>query len=363
MNKEIKLSKTVSDYYFGKNSFSKLKSLVNLLPSGNNYNVFVIDIYFKNNNYLKLDFILSNDIVFYYDTKVEPSVDIINDYVKLIREKKEFTNPNAIIGIGGGCTLDVTKAISNLLTNPGLAQDYQGWDLLQNKGIYKIGVPTISGTGAEASRTCVMMNYEKNLKMGMNSQYSLFDVLILDPMLTKTVKRDQYFYSAMDTYIHCIESLNGKYRHQMTDSYSKEALRLCDEVFNSNDMMTYENREKIMIASFLGGSSIANTYVGLIHPFSAGLSVVFGYHHCYANCLVIDVMEEFYPDEHKIFRTYLDNQNIELPKNILSNIDDETYEHLYKSTIIHEKPLENALGSDFKSILTFEKVKSIFSKI
>ena len=82
MNKEIKLSKTVSDYYFGKNSFSKLKSLVNLPPIANTFNVFVIDIYFKNNNYLKLDFILSNDIVIYYDTKVEPSVDIINDYVK-----------------------------------------------------------------------------------------------------------------------------------------------------------------------------------------------------------------------------------------------------------------------------------------
>lgn len=59
--------------------------------------------------------------------------------------------PVAIIGMGGGCTLDTAKAISNLLTNGGKAEDYQGWDLVKVPGIYKIGIPTISGTGAESS--------------------------------------------------------------------------------------------------------------------------------------------------------------------------------------------------------------------
>jgi 3-deoxy-alpha-D-manno-octulosonate 8-oxidase len=58
---------------------------------------------------------------------------------------------------------DTGKAVSNLLRNPGNAEDYQGWDLVKNPGVYKIGVPTISGTGAEASRTCVMTNPKNGL--------------------------------------------------------------------------------------------------------------------------------------------------------------------------------------------------------
>ena len=110
---------------------------------------------------------------------------------------KQDNKPVAVIAIGGGSTLDTVKAVSNLLNNPGVAEDYQGWDLVKNPGIYKIGVPTISGTGAEASRTCVMTNYKKNLKLGMNSEFTIYDQLILDSDLSKTVPRDQYFYTAM----------------------------------------------------------------------------------------------------------------------------------------------------------------------
>ena len=49
--------------------------------------------------------------------------------------------------------MDVAKAISNLLTNQGQAEDYQGWDLVPNPGIFKIGIPTLSGSGSEATRT------------------------------------------------------------------------------------------------------------------------------------------------------------------------------------------------------------------
>ena len=47
----------------------------------------------------------------------------------------------AIVGIGGGITLDAAKAVSNLLTNGGQAADYQGWDLVKVPGIFKVGVP------------------------------------------------------------------------------------------------------------------------------------------------------------------------------------------------------------------------------
>lgn len=97
--------------------------------------------------------------------------------------------------------------LTYLLTNPGKAEDYQGWDLVKISGVYKVGISTLSGTGAETTRTCVMISETK--KMGMNSDLTMFDQIILDPNLLKTVPLDQEFYTGMDCYIHCVESLHG----------------------------------------------------------------------------------------------------------------------------------------------------------
>ncbi len=66
--------------------------------------------------------------------------------------------------------MDLAAAVSLMMTNPGRAQDYQGWDLVKVPGVYKVGVPTISGTGAEVSRTCVFIRTRR--KLGMNSDFT-----------------------------------------------------------------------------------------------------------------------------------------------------------------------------------------------
>jgi 3-deoxy-alpha-D-manno-octulosonate 8-oxidase len=210
-----------------------------------------------------------------------------------------------------------------------------------------------------------MTNVKSGLKLGMNSDYTIYDQLILDPNLTKTVPKEQYFYTGMDTYIHSFESLNGSFRHTVGDAFAREAIRLCKEVFHSKDMKSDENREKLMTASYLGGCAIANSFVGVVHPFSAGLSVVFKIHHCEANCITMRGMKEFYPNEYNEFFEMASKQGIEIPtlRKYITDIDEDTFKKLYDSTIIHEKPLINALGENFKNILTYEKVKEIFTKM
>lgn len=355
-------SKNVLHYMFGQGALNNLEDILNKRNSKNNYVVYFIDEYFKSNDLLKRIPIKNEDVVFFVQTKIEPKTEFMNEYRDILVSKNK-NNPKAIVAIGGGCTLDTGKAVANLLTNSGNAEDYQGWDLVKNPGVYKIGVPTISGTGAEASRTCVMTNPKTGLKLGMNSDFTIYDQLILDPDLTKTVPREQYFYTGLDTYIHSFESLNGKYRNAIGDAFARQAITLCREVFLSNDMMSDENREKIMIASYLGGCAIANSFVGVVHPFSAGLSVVLDIHHCIGNCITMNAMEEFYPKEYEEFNLMAEKQGIKIPKGIASNLDEETYKKLYNSTVIHEKPLSNALGDNFKEILTLEKVTQVFKRM
>jgi len=355
-------SKNILNYMFGKGAIDNLYLILNDKKSENEYVIYYIDEYFGNSELVKQLPIKKEDELFFVQTKDEPKTQFINKFRDLLVERNK-NNPKAIVSIGGGATLDTGKAVANLLTNDGDAEDYQGWDLVKNPGIYKIGIPTISGTGAEGSRTCVMTNVKSGLKLGMNSDFTIYNQLILDPDLTKSVPREQYFYTGMDTYLHCIESLNGEFRNAIGDAYSRQAIELCREVFLSDDMMSDANREKLMIASYFGGCAIANSFVGVIHPFSAGLSVVLDTHHCIGNCITMNAMEEFYPKEFKEFNEMAKKQGIEISKGIAANLDDETYLKLYNSTVIHEKPLSNALGDSFKEQLTLEKVTEIFKRM
>jgi 3-deoxy-alpha-D-manno-octulosonate 8-oxidase len=349
--------KNIKDIYFGEGSLKELLNK-NIFPHNYKSKLFFIDKFFKKTSIFK-KFISNKDTFFYVDTDSEPSTDSID---KIIYDLKKKNKPDVIIGIGGGSTLDTAKAISNLLNNLGPSEKYQGWDLLKKEGVFKIGIPTISGTGAESSRTSVLINFRKKIKLGMNSRFSIFDKLILDPNLTKTVPKNQFFYTGMDTYIHSFESLHGSYKNSLADLYSKEAIKLVVQVFDSRNIKSKKNRKNLMLASYLGGLSISMSMVGVVHPLSASLSVIFGIHHCLANCIVMRAIKEFYPYNYNEFWHLAKKQRIFIPRLNLK-YNKILFNKLIKSTLIHKKPLQNALGKNYKKILNSAKLTELFKKM
>jgi 3-deoxy-alpha-D-manno-octulosonate 8-oxidase len=355
----MKNSINVARYILGNGAIKELANLLQPKRQGGGKVIFCLDYFFKTSPLVDTLPIQADDAVIFIDSSSEPKTTYIDSLVVPLTQDTY----SAVVGIGSGCTLDISKAISNLLGNGGRAADYQGWDLLKKPGVYKIGIPTLSGTGAETSRTCVMTNPETHLKLGMNSDYTMFDQLILDPDLTKTAPRQQYFYTGMDAYMHAMEMLNGRFRNALSDAFAAQAITLCEQVFLSDDMQDDVNREKLMAASYLGGSAIANSMVGLVHPLSAGLSVVLGTPHALSNCLVLNVLEKFYPKEFCNLQKFLTKQKINLPIGLTKNLSEDDFNRLYDASIVHEKPLTNALGPEFRNVMTPEKVRSIYEKI
>jgi 3-deoxy-alpha-D-manno-octulosonate 8-oxidase len=351
----MKITKNISNYVFGSGSISMLPDFLACKKA-----IYCVDSFFQDSNLMKKLPISKESQILFIKTSEEPTTQYINELMVSISRPDSI---QALVAIGSGATLDIAKALSNLLTNGGKAEDYQGWDLVTNPGVYKIGVPTLSGTGAETSRTCVMTNKTTGLKLGMNSDYSIYDALILDPDLTRTVPREQYFYTGMDAFMHCTEILRGNTRDFLADAYASKALQLCDEVFLSDDMQSDDNRAKMMVASYFGGCALANGMVGMIHPFSAGLSVVLGTRHCLANCLVLASLQDYYPIAHQKLMSYLEAQSVSLRPLLLKNSTQYTFRKLYDSTVVHSKPLINHLGDNYKSELTERKVAEIFSRI
>jgi 3-deoxy-alpha-D-manno-octulosonate 8-oxidase len=347
-------SKLVKHYFLGAGAIENLTSVIEQRRSDEpSFAVFVIDHYFRDNSLLKLLPILSQDVVLFADTTDEPRAEYIDELV--IKVKEIGTLPVAVIGIGGGSTLDIAKSISILVTNPGKAEEYQGWDLVKNNPIYKIGIPTIAGTGAEFTRTAVMTS--KTKKLGINSDHSVFDQVIMDPDLLKTVPNDQFMYTAMDCFVHNVESLRGSQNDAMTVAFAQKSLGMMKEIF-----LGEMDLEKLMVASAMGGIAVANSNVGICHPLSYGLSLVLNLHHGYSICIAMNQLEEYYPEVVE-FREILKKHKIKLPKIITEEITEDMVDRMAEATLKNERPLENAFGKQWKSIFTKEKVKELLYKM
>ncbi|MDR2695759.1 MAG: iron-containing alcohol dehydrogenase [Deltaproteobacteria bacterium] len=353
--------KHVPYYIFGKGSLAQLGDL---LPERRKTQgagvVFFIDHFFRDGALATRLPVGQGDRIIYVDVTEEPTTDYMDVLAAQVRAG-DAALPCCMVALGGGATMDACKAVANLLTNPGLAEDYQGWELVKNPPVYKIAVPTLAGTGSECSRTCVLSNVKKRLKLGMNSDHTVFDQVIMDPELTRSVPRDQFFHTGMDTYMHCFETLTGSYRNRIVDALAEKAVAMCEDVFLSDDMMSEVNLEKMMIASYLGG--MATGYVGVVHPFSAGLSVALHMRHGIANCYALTVLEDIYPEHHATFLRMLERQKVVLPKGVCRNLRAEDYEVLYAGTIVHENSLSNRLGPDFAKILSKENVIERFKRM
>src|SRR5690606_10055088 len=282
---------------FGAGSFSQLGEILSPMRKDGAPFIFLVDDYFDTPEFVQRVPLGSNDRIIFVSAEQEPKTEQVDGLVQEIREKYS-RNPSGVIGIGGGTLLDLAKAVAILLNNKGAAKDYQGWDLVHSPAIYHVGVPTISGTGAEVSRTTVLLGPEK--KLGINSDYTTYDQVLLDPDLTKTVPKEQWFYTGMDCYIHCVESLTGTYLNAFSQSYGEKAMELCQEVF-LGDIPAGESRDKLMMASWHGGMSIAYSQVGIAHAMSYGLSYRLGIKHGLGNCLVFQHLGEFYPEGVALF--------------------------------------------------------------
>jgi 3-deoxy-alpha-D-manno-octulosonate 8-oxidase len=299
------------------------------------------------------------DKIVFADVTHEPKTKQVDALAASLRE--EFGTVSGIVGIGGGSTMDLAKAVSLMMTNPGSSADYQGWDLVQQAGVYKVGIPTLSGTGAEVSRTTVLTGPVR--KLGMNSDFTPFNQIVLDPDLAKDAPVNQRFYTGMDCYIHCIESLEGTYLNEFSKSYGEKALDLCRKVFVEKNTWDDESDEQLMMASFAGGMSIAYSQVGVAHAVSYGLSYLLGTKHGIGNCIVMNHLEEYYPAGVEEFKFMVQKNNIEIPVGICAGLSDQDFNTMIDISLSLKPLWENALGKNWETIMTRQKLRALYEKL
>ena len=351
--------KMVGYVVYGRGSFNQLDEILKPHRKEKKPMIFLVDHFFENKPLAARIPLQGNDKILFVDVNDEPKTKQVDKLAAQLKE--EFGSVSGLIGIGGGSAMDLAKAVALMMNNPGSSADYQGWDLVKFPGVYKSGIPTLSGTGAEVSRTTVLTGPTR--KLGMNSDFTPFDQIVLDPELTANAPVNQRFYTGMDCYIHCIESLTRTFLNELSRSYGEKALNLCEEVFLGSGPWTPQHDDKLMMASYAGGMSIAYSQVGIAHAVSYGLGYLLGTRHGVGNCIVFDKLETYYPEGVREFKKMVEKNRIEIPQHITKGLTDAQFDTMIQ-VALGMKPLwENALGPNWEQIMTREKLRALYEEL
>ncbi len=351
--------KMVGYVIYGRGSFNQLDEIIAPHRKNNLPMIFLVDHFFEGKDLPNRVPLRGNDKIIFANVTYEPKTTQVDKLAQQLKD--EFRSVSGIIGIGGGSTMDLAKAVGLMMNNPGSSADYQGWDLVKQAGVYKAGIPTLSGTGAEVSRTTVLTGPTK--KLGMNSDFTPFDQIVLDPELTANAPANQRFYTGMDCYIHCIESLTGTYLNEFSKSYGEKALQLCRDVYVNKTSWDADSDDKLMMASYAGGMSIAYSQVGVAHAISYGLSYLLGTKHGVGNCIVFDKLQDYYPEGVKKFKLMVEKNNIDIPQHICAGLSDDDFDKMINVSLGMKPLWENALGKDWEKIITRKKLRALYEQL
>jgi alcohol dehydrogenase class IV len=222
------------------------------------------------------------------DLTGEASAKPIETAADLIRAIK----PSAVIGLGGGSTLDVAK-LATVLASANQGAEYYALTAnpLPPKTTNIVLLPTTAGTGAEVTRTAVFSTVEHRKVWAWGHELAA-DLVILDPELTLTLPESLTAATGLDAMVHAIEACTVKKSHPMVHSFALHAIRL--GVQNLEKAIEHpedlDARGKLLIASTLAGMALDGAGAGLAHSIGHALGTIADIHHGRAVGLALDVI-------------------------------------------------------------------------
>jgi 4-hydroxybutyrate dehydrogenase len=203
---------------------------------------------------------------------------------------------DGVLGVGGGASLDMAKAVALLVNHqPPLAQydDAKGGDAKITARIPPVvQVPTTAGTGSEVGRSTVLVI--DGTKTVIFSPHLMAKAAILDPELTVGLPPFITAATGMDALTHNLEAYVAKGDHPLADAIAIDGLKrigahLKTAVQNGKDL---EAREQMLLGSAFGAIAFQKG-LGACHSVAHALTPVAGTHHGLANSLMLPAVTNF----------------------------------------------------------------------
>ncbi|MCH2179498.1 MAG: iron-containing alcohol dehydrogenase [Mariniblastus sp.] len=203
--------------------------------------------------------------------------------------------PELLIGLGGGSSMDCAKGVNFLYSNGGQMQDYWGVGKAEKDMLPMIAVPTTAGTGSEMQSFALISDSQTHVKMACGDPKASCRIAILDPLLTLTQPAQVTALTGIDALSHAVETYVTKKRNELSLLFSREAFRLLAGNFQHvlNDPEDIDARASMQLGAAYSGLAIENSMLGASHALANPLTAEYGISHGQAVGLMLPHVVRF----------------------------------------------------------------------
>lgn len=222
----------------------------------------------------------------------EPSYDYLDMIAEKVRAMKTL---DAVVGIGGGSTLDMTKAVAALKTNSGKGVQYRGFDHVKVPGIPSVLIPTTAGTASEVTINAVFIDKDEKRKLGINGNFMFATFAFLDAKWTLSCPLSVAVSAGVDAMVHALESFKNPKANIVTRSFSRLAVRLLVKNLEClvRDPQNIEQRQELLLGSYFAGIALFNSGSGVAGAMSYPIGVHYQVPHGIGGGIFINSVLEF----------------------------------------------------------------------
>jgi len=222
----------------------------------------------------------------------DPTVSVIEEASKVFRSRA----CTAVIGLGGGSSIDAAKAVCVGGTQEGYLLDYAlGGKPLAGDIPPFYAIPTTVGTGSEVTAVAVVSDEKNKIKTGIRSPKLAAKAAILDPLLVSSLPPKVVAETAADALSHATEAYVGQGSNAISDALAIAAIRMIskDAVNLVKNSANVEAGGNMLIASCMAGMAFDNAGVGLVHAMAHPLGAYYHIPHGLACALYLPGVMEF----------------------------------------------------------------------
>ena len=227
----------------------------------------------------------------YSDIKPNPTIQNVQHGVEAFKKAAA----DYIIAIGGGSSMDTSKAIGIIIANPEFedVRSLEGTAPTKNPCVPIIAVPTTAGTAAEVTINYVITDVEKKRKFVCVDPHDMPVIAVVDPEMMSSMPKGLTASTGMDALTHAIEGYTTKAAWEMTDMFHLKAIELISKSLRSAVANEKEGREGMALGQYIAGMGFSNVGLGIAHSMAHTLGAVYDTPHGVACAMMLPIVMEY----------------------------------------------------------------------
>ena len=231
------------------------------------------------------------DYELYSDIKANPTIQNVQHGVEAFKA----SGADYLIAIGGGSSMDTSKAIGIIIANPEFedVRSLEGVAPTKKPCVPIIAVPTTAGTAAEVTINYVITDIERKRKFVCVDPHDMPIIAVVDPDMMSSMPKGLTASTGMDALTHAIEGYTTQAAWEMTAMFHLKAIEIISRSLRGAVANTKEGREGLALGQYIAGMGFSNVGLGIAHSMAHTLGAVYDTPHGVACAMMLPIVMEY----------------------------------------------------------------------